>query len=235
MLFIILQFYSLFISCIPTLIYWSFSTLLYICQTISDYEQFVLSVLDYVLLVCDLRCQKYSVLPPPLRIGPAPPRCYCVARSAVDLQEPPLLEVPRLPPSLLEPARGGPASLVPAGESPSAVSFAWPPGPSAAPPATPSREEVQRRQAQALVLPRHRPRYASISLPIVFWTKFVLWFQLLNNCITRTKAKRHKDTFKHRRKPMTQYSCKVVYLSIPMPSSTARQTKVQIQDGRFRG
>ena len=103
------------------------------------------------------------------------------------------------------------------------------------PPATPSREEVQRRQAQALVLRRHRPRYASISLPIVFWTKFVLWFQLLNNCITRTKAKRHKDTFKHRRKPMTQYSCKVVYLSIPMPSSTARQTKVQIQDGRFRG
>ena len=77
-----------------------------------DYEQFVLSVLDYVLLVCDLRCQKYSVLSPPLCIGPDPPRCYCVARSAVDLQEPPLLEVPRLLPSLLEPARGGPASPV---------------------------------------------------------------------------------------------------------------------------
>ena len=111
MLLVVLQFYPLFISCIPTLIYWSFSTLLYICQTISDYEQFVLSVLDYVLLVCDLRCQKYSVLPPPLRIGPAPPRCYCVVRSTVDLQEPPLLEVPHLPPSLLEPARG-PASPV---------------------------------------------------------------------------------------------------------------------------
>ena len=123
--------------------------------------------------------------PPPLRIGPAPPRCCCVARNAVDLQEPPLLEVPRLPPSLLEPARGGPASPVPAREPPAAVSCAWHPPPSPAPPATPSREEVQRRQAQALVLPRHRPRYTSISLPIVFWTKFVLWFQLLNNCITR--------------------------------------------------
>ena len=84
----------------------------------------MLWVLDYVLQVCVLRCQKYSVLPPPLRIVPAPPRCYCVARSAVDLQEPPLLEVPRLPPSLLEPARGGPASPVPAGEPPAAVSCA---------------------------------------------------------------------------------------------------------------
>src|SRR6185312_7972896 len=82
---------------------------------------------------------------PPLHIGPAPPRCYCVARSAVDLQEPPLLEVPRLPPSLLEPARGGPASPVPAGEPPS-------PAPDL------------RRHPQPL-LPRHPARRSSAARP----------------------------------------------------------------------